>query len=177
MPKFYHFTSTFHLPLILKDGVLRTTESNVSYEIEDAGPRVVWFLDVPELGDAPHGLRGEYQAVDKSEVRFTVELPKSKVLRWAEFSRRYQQAEQARAAMIEAGGGPAAARRWWVTEAPVPRSRWRAVAVRRDEGWVDLGDADLDDIAEAPIDYEQVYLGGGRYDIRLRGEESSETNE
>ena len=45
--KLYHFTSRVHLPHILGAGELTTTDSNVSETVTE--PKVVWFMDTPDL--------------------------------------------------------------------------------------------------------------------------------
>ena len=43
--RLYHFTAATesHLGSIFREGRLRTTESNVSFPVEGAGPCVVWL--------------------------------------------------------------------------------------------------------------------------------------
>lgn len=105
--------------------MLRTTESNVSFMRTGAGPDVVWLLDTPDPDDYPHGLES---VVDKRAVRFTV---RTKAERWLDWIDRQPNADPTtKAVLIETGGGMEAARHWWVTEHPIPRSEWVKVESR-----------------------------------------------
>lgn len=130
--RLYHFTSPVHLPAIERAGVLRRTESNLHPLVEHAGPDVVWFTTeaVPLLG---HGLDGG--VADKAAVRFTVEVPPSWVHEWAPWAQGHGIDHGWLAALVESGGGAAAARTWRVTERPVRRERWVAVEHRPEAGW------------------------------------------
>jgi hypothetical protein len=126
--RLYHYTSRRHLPLILRDGFLRPTESNVSANREHAGPDVVWLLDRP-LADAPgsHGLNGA--SVDKTEVRFTVDLPPRVATRWLDWRHQKGMDPMWRATIIRTGGGLAAAKRWYVVPRAIPREEWADVSI------------------------------------------------
>lgn len=115
----YHFTSRYHLPHILNDGFLRPTESNVSFARAAVGPGVVWLVDEPELS-APHGLSGS--AVDKTAVRITVKVENAEP--WTEWVKRQPDDGWSRETLVRTGGGPAAARRWWVVQGPIFRENW-----------------------------------------------------
>lgn len=124
--RLYHFTSTAHLPVILREGRLRVTESNLSMLIPHVGPDVVWFVDTPELGDYDHGLSGSI--VDKREVRFTVDVPDTWVRHYLTWAMHSPDADTATlAAMISTAGGHEAAEHWYVTFRSVWRNRWARV--------------------------------------------------
>ena len=125
--RLYHFTSMVHLPSIIEAGVLRTTESNgdIRPGHEHALPDVVWLLDVPTLDGLSHGLAGS--AVDKTAVRFTVDVPRARVERWSDWAKRNKVDDLTRAVLVEAGGGWEAAKHWWITERAIPSRQWRAI--------------------------------------------------
>lgn len=91
----YHFTSTLHLPKILAAGFLETTENNVAkprfvngIDVNaNRGPGVVWLTTQETVtpGKA-FGLEGS--AVDKTECRITVQVPKRDVHRWDKWATR-----------------------------------------------------------------------------------------
>ena len=135
----HHFTSTVHLPRIFDAGHLRCTESNLHPITANAGPDVVWFttMDTPALG---HGLSGSI--VDKSEVRFTVDVPDNWVRPWLPWAEAQGIDAGWLSVMVEAGGGREAAESWRVTFRPVRSDRWVAVDRRTPSGlWVPVGDA------------------------------------
>jgi len=115
---FYHFTSETHLPLILRSGVIMPTESNVSFSREHGGPRVVWLLDSPELGELSHGL---HSVVDKTAVTIEVDVP---AIRWRDWEFAARMEPRWRQSFIDAGGGDEAADRWFILPAPIRESRW-----------------------------------------------------
>ena len=124
----WHFTSSHHLPSILREGVLRVTESNVSITEDHAGPDVVWLLDQP-VADAPHGLDGG--ALDKREVRFEV---RTQAVRWTDWIKTQPIEQVWLAALLRAGGGIEAARHWYIALDPIPESQWESVAIRQNDG-------------------------------------------
>ena len=67
MRKLYHFTSTYHLPLILNSGFLDLTESNLKQDEIGYKP-VVWLT----RNDTPHGHGLEGCSLNKHEVRITI---------------------------------------------------------------------------------------------------------
>lgn len=136
MPLFYHFTSTHHLKAILDAGRLNPTESNVGSPIPGweprgahVGPDVVWLLDTPELGGHPHGLvvpddsrlRSLY---DKTEVRFTVDVP---AIRWLDWEPAQCMHPEWKTVMIESAGGMDAVHHWYVFPAPIRANRWKEI--------------------------------------------------
>lgn len=124
---FYHFTSRRHLPVILTDGLLKPTESNVSPDEAHAGPPVVWLLDLPEIPVDSHGLRmPEGVDLDKTEVRFEVNVP---AIHWLDWEWTSMMDRQWREIIIRVGGGERAADHWYVWPAPIKRNRWISVEV------------------------------------------------
>jgi hypothetical protein len=113
----YHFTSAFHLPAILESGYLKTVESNVSFKREHAGPDVVWLTTSP-TPEAGNGLQGS--AVDKSEIRFTVEVDKRSVHKWREWAKARGSSPDAMAILARAGGSNS----WRVVAAPIRAESW-----------------------------------------------------
>ena len=120
--RLYHFTHPLHLPSILADGRLRTTESNVSFSRARVGPDVVWLIDEPEpdfSGEHSHGLYGA-----KQQVRFEVEVPGIKWTNWAWAAR---MTALDRDTLINSGGGIERAEHWYVFPAPIVARRWCSV--------------------------------------------------
>lgn len=122
---FYHFTSRLHMVHIQAAGLIRTTESNVGSPDprhtphgQHVGPDVVWLLDTPEAA-FDHGLRGS--AVDKTAVYVAVDVP---AIRWLDWGPAAAMDPRWRRTLIERGGGPTAAERWFVWPASIPRVRW-----------------------------------------------------
>ena len=135
----YHFTTALHVPSILAEGVLRTTDPNlfpdgpVTYRNEETGrlvtlggpiqgTPVVWLLDTSTV-EYDHGIGdGTGPGYDKRAVRFTVEVRGAMPwLRWIT-ARKFDAAHVAR--IVRAGGGRAAARHWYVVPRPIPRGEW-----------------------------------------------------
>lgn len=122
---FYHYTSLHHLPKIQADGVLKLTESNFSLFKEHAGPPVVWLTDLPELGEASHGLEGSYY--DKKQVRIEVRVP---AIRWLDWEPALNGMDAAsRDILIDTGGGMAVAEHWYIWPAPIRAIRWGAIHI------------------------------------------------
>ncbi|WP_198517634.1 hypothetical protein [Microbacterium lacus] len=119
----YHYTHESHMPSILQSGVIRLTESNVSFEKAHAGPDVVWLTTDPELlGSVSSGLR--YASGDsKAQVRITVSLPRHEVHTWGEWARKHGSSERALTTLAAAGG----ASKWRVIERPIERHEWVSV--------------------------------------------------
>lgn len=133
---YYHFTSTAHLPWILRDGFLKTVESNVGSPLasmpptgQHVGPDVVWLLGAPEL-QHDHGLGGNPH--DKTQVRFTV---RTRAARWSTWEPGLRMHPEWRRAMIMRGGGVGASKMWYVTPRVVHRAEWLALDVRQDGEW------------------------------------------
>jgi hypothetical protein len=119
---FFHFTHPGHLPSIMAEGVLRTTESNVSFTRPHAGPDVVWLIDQaePDFGDEhDHGL---YPA--KQGIRIEVAV---RAIRWLDWAWTSLMTHKDRSLLIKTGGGLERAEHWYVFPAPIPSSRWVSV--------------------------------------------------
>ena len=119
--RLWHFTSTLHLPMILRDGHLRTTESNLSPVKPHVGLPVVWFMDTPELTH-DHGLGGS--AVDKTAVRVEVDVRPAWVSEWLPWAEAQGINRWWLDALLSAAGGREAAERWHVTFRRIPRHMW-----------------------------------------------------
>jgi hypothetical protein len=112
----YHFTSATHLPRILADGYLKVAESNMSRTREHAGPDVVWLTRNPD--GAVQGWK-DGSAANKTEIRFTVDVPGREAHRWTEWSaRRGIDPKWAQALTLPGFSS------WYVVERPVPVSEW-----------------------------------------------------
>jgi hypothetical protein len=139
MTRFWHFTSALHLPHIMEAGTLRTTESNIDPVLPHAGPPVVWLLDEDHSDPDKNGLAGR---VDKSEIRFTVDVLESRCRRWVEWAPMNGAEHGWMVALAEAGGGWEYAEHWWVIARSIPRvsdkpggGRWLAIDRRVGDGW------------------------------------------
>lgn len=122
----YHFTHVGHLPSILAEGRLRTTESNISITKMHAGPDVVWLFDTPTIPEATTD--GSLYA-EKRRVRFTVSIPRAHVHQWSKWGPVQSMSPSWKEAFLKAGGGMSAARKWWVATSPIPASQWLEVTV------------------------------------------------
>ena len=126
--RLYHFTSTYHLPLILAAGELAPTESNIGSPSRKhkphgarVGPDVVWFTKSRVVPPGSHGLAGSI--VDKAEVRITVEVDDAVL--WSEFSSKHKIDPSWYAVLDARGLGTASS--WWVVARAVPSSQWLEV--------------------------------------------------
>lgn len=125
---FYHYTSPAHLPSIIRDGQIRTTESNVAGDVAYAGPSVVWLLDEPV---AVRGVDGLMSVVDKTLVRIEVDV---QAIRWLDWQWTAYMDPRWKEALIESGGGIERAEHWYLYPVPIQRRRWREVARRGETG-------------------------------------------
>lgn len=114
----YHFTCAEHLPEIEEDGYLKVTESNMSRTREHAGPDVVWLTSNPD--PAVHKW-DEGGPADKTEIRFTVDIPKREAHRWRTWSAA-RGIDPKWALNLASGAGPSGS--WYVVMRPVPSSEW-----------------------------------------------------
>jgi hypothetical protein len=80
----YHYTSTYHLPTILKEGLARGDVPVTPQK----GFNAVWFTTMNDAKPGEHGLSGS--AVDKTSVRITVELDRRDplLIKWGTFARK-----------------------------------------------------------------------------------------
>ena len=115
--KLYHFASAGRLAQIMDDGYLKVTESNMSRTREHAGPDVVWLTSDPDPSAQPWKSGAP---VDKTAVRFTVDVPKREAQRWRGWATR-RGIDPRWLKNIAASGGSG---RWYVIERPVPRAEW-----------------------------------------------------
>jgi|694.fasta_scaffold52883_10 hypothetical protein len=159
MKTVYHYTCLAHLPRILEMGFLKTTESNVSIERENAGPKVVWLTTDAEckhghgIGNNATYAAGRAQGIqvtpemmeqwDKTRVRFTVRLPNNHVHKWVEWSQKFQMDALWRKAFIKAAGGGTGT--WRVVEHPILQDRWVEVIDRHtgENLWTPRGRRDI----------------------------------
>lgn len=138
MKQLYHFTSKHHLELILKAGVITTTESNVGsphFALQPTGdhygPDVVWLLDTPVL-HYNHGLSMDPDSKiqmlwNKTEVRITVRVEGA--VPWLKWKPAEEMNPRWRRSFLQGVGGRDAARRWWVLEREIPRDEWLEIRV------------------------------------------------
>ena len=97
--RLYHYTSLYSLQKILKDGVLKTTCSNLLkpikphfkdgalVDITDSYKPVIWFTTVSDFQKAKGcGIIGG--AYDKTEVAIAVEITAQKFYKWTEWAKR-----------------------------------------------------------------------------------------
>jgi len=108
----YHYTSTYHLPMILEDGFLKPTESNLRADIENV-KNVVWLTDLYE--PTPYGLGLVGSIVDKSEIRITITRSK-KYKFWKVWSRQ-NKINKEWAKILEKDRNP---NNWYISEKPIP---------------------------------------------------------
>lgn len=123
-----HYTSPVHAPLIIEQGLLRPSESNISMLLPQAGPDVVWLtsdLQAPLSGDMVHGTYAL-----KRQVRFLVDLPETFAIKWTDWAPAAMMDPEWRTIMVAAGGGDEMADTWYVVPAPIRRSRWVSVEDR-----------------------------------------------
>jgi hypothetical protein len=121
MPVLYHYTSQLHLPLILRSGFLKLTESNVAMERPHAGPDVVWLTRDPSPWQAWMRMPGRLLPVDKGRIRFLVDVPHGELQSWSTWADQHGVADAWRRAMVDSGGPSDA---WYVTERIVPWQEW-----------------------------------------------------
>lgn len=112
----YHYTAptTSHLGSILAQGLIRTTESNISPTRPHAGPDVVWLTDSAD--------RDAQAWVTTSRLKLlavlVVELPADRLHHWPQWSREQGIDDATYEALAASGGDPES---WWVTTQPVRR--------------------------------------------------------
>jgi hypothetical protein len=124
MAALYHFTApaTSHLGSILREGRIRVTESNVSFDEEHAGPPVVWLTSNGEQ----HG-HGWHAGGPKLGARLTVEAQAEHYPAWA---RAHGVSTATLEALAASGGDPA---EWWVVPRPIYRPAIVALRIYADE--------------------------------------------
>lgn len=137
--RLWHFTSTMHLPFILQDGALKPSDSMLDTR-GPTGPECVWLLDTPHL-DHSHGLQTPGWAAGKTGVKFEVEIPDKRVVEWLGWAESNQIEADWLRAVLAAGGGPEAAKRWRCVFRSIPRGQWVSVSIRQKDGsWKQAGE-------------------------------------
>ena len=126
--RLYHFTAPAarsHLGSILREGWIRTTESNVSLEREHAGPDVVWLTTdgAPEAHAGwAVGLPGPIDGA-KTWARLTVDV--NDAVPWKDFATQHAMKRRDREALTAFGDGDS----WWVALRPIPRKEWAELQI------------------------------------------------
>lgn len=116
-----------HLPQIVARGRLMLTESNISLKRAHAGPPVVWFT-THETAEAGHGLKfdptfenlHDWAQIDKTRIRITVDLPKSRVTKFVHWAKSQGASAETLAELATLGGLYS----WWVSTQMVTMDRW-----------------------------------------------------
>jgi len=124
MKTLYHYTSLEHARQIIADGMIRTTEPNLSPDCrsdECGTPQVVWLTTDGGLKHT-HGL--DCPVTGKNRVRFTVKLPTRDAHKWKEWAVRKGIDKRWMRALMAAGGGALASYTWRVIERPITWPRW-----------------------------------------------------
>lgn len=124
----FHFTSIAKLPAILRSQRLQLSESGISEKRPMAGPPVVWLTKNGDPAAEAHGIHHDpvnqklhdYHLIDKTRIRFTVELPNVRVTRWADWARSHgiDRAYLSRVMSIKGAFS------WYVCERPITIESW-----------------------------------------------------
>lgn len=136
----YHFTSTKHVPMIQSAQALMLTDSMLDASDRFAGPPVLWLLDQPELGGFSHGIAYDHWPVDKSEIRFTVDVPDGWIRRWVDWARAQRIEHRWLEQTVKLGGGWDAADHWMISFSKVTADRWLEVRNMHTGEVLDLAD-------------------------------------
>lgn len=124
--RLYHFTSKQGYRGILEKGYIAIGDGNLSF-MPSNDNQVVWLTTSP-LPTGGHGLGGS--AYDKTQVRFTLDLPEDYVSRWATWADRKGIDPEWKECLIATGGGKESADTWWVAEDPIPDCFWTEINLR-----------------------------------------------
>lgn len=124
MTLLYHFTAKQHLQLIEASGVLRVTESNASFTERHKAPDCVWLTTSPLPRTISGSLSGS--RLDKSEVRFTVDVPHDELWSWRMFTSKYDVDPHWRRTLERLDPGW---RTWRMIFRDVPKSEWVSIGV------------------------------------------------
>jgi hypothetical protein len=171
----YHYTSFLHFAKIIVDGRLGVTDSNLSRDLAHAAPNVVWLTgsasaDSQGWGRAqmidapgPDGTVVRLRTPDKTEIRFTVDVPAQETHNWPRWSHRHGIENRwfRSLALAAPGSDPDD---WWVIERPVIRSEWKKVLRRRAEGgWIALAGWETEPDEASKAAWMEIYrqAGGG----------------
>jgi hypothetical protein len=122
----YHFTAptTSHLGSILRDGIIRPTESNLSLDETHAGPDAVWLTSNPD----PEANAGWANGRLKTAARLTVEIQDAQ--HWPTWSRAHGITDEAYDGLASVGDPE----EWWISERPIRAFKIVALAFQRIEG-------------------------------------------
>ncbi|MCP1674573.1 hypothetical protein J2T57_001675 [Natronocella acetinitrilica] len=131
----YHYTSTLHLPLILKSRVISTTH-NALHPTDQLGEPVVW-LTASDVFEAQLWAAG---ILDKTAIRLSIEIPRAHVQPWQDFARAQGADPVWLAVLAEVGGGDSD---WYVSTRPIDWSAVVAVDARENGGYQALRAAGL----------------------------------
>lgn len=139
----YHFTAREHMPEILRTGVLKLVESNISPKREHAGPDVVWLTNNPMWPIVPEGDSIGYNGLIhlKTAVRITVDVSHAK--RWRKWAQAQGVDQRWLAALAHVGGS----RSWYVVTTPIKQDNWVAIDVNPALGETLTGPALLDKLS------------------------------
>lgn len=133
---FYHYTSRMQLGQIMSVGELLMTANPFTPKEYGKAP-VVWLTDQDgsvRSGDTLcHGLNlAQHQlgrAVDRIEVRFTVDVPRDEVLDWEQFC---EQAFVPKRTMRKMDKWPLRPQWWYAISRSIPHTEWVEIGVGRD---------------------------------------------
>jgi hypothetical protein len=134
MTNLYHYTTALQWAEIERAGIIDTVESNVSLRVPNAGPNVVWLLDVPDAWSRQVGWLSGGQIATRHSVsdglepvvRIQVDVP---AVRWVDWDWTKRMSRRWRDAFIDARGGVRAATRWYVHPALIRHVSWLSVIV------------------------------------------------
>jgi len=137
----YHYTTPLHLESIGRDGFLKVTESNIGAPEgkgmepcgEHHGPDVVWLTDKDSTTCNRDTLRAGLKLVsvmpvpaqiDKSVIRFMVEVPDDEVVTWEPFAKEHGIHSRWKRTLEKNYARP----RWWfLVQRPIPSEEWRRI--------------------------------------------------
>ena len=131
---FYHYTSEPHLEIIQEEGIIRTTESNVSGTEEHIGPDVVWLFKEPLRGPTPQMLISAIDVkigtlyLDKSKIEIQVDVPDHEVRRADKFFKKLGADPQWIQHLEEMGQSKK--KKWYVITRNIPQVEWNNVTIR-----------------------------------------------
>ena len=120
--KLYHFTSVRHMKEILKNGVLRTTYSDI--QPDGAGPAVVWLTSNPNAKQGWTEREVPNFLFEKYGIRITVEISEKEAHRYPEWSREMGIHSKWFKLYTERDSDFG---NWRVVTRPIGRSEWRDV--------------------------------------------------
>ena len=127
-----------HIPNIIADGVIKTSESNVSPHEYGVGPDVVWLFKkpiknklVPQMLTTTANVGGNQKSipVDKSKIYIKVNLDPSEVQRADKFWKKNNVAEWW-VKKMEGLGGASKSKDWYVIQRNIDISEWVEIGDR-----------------------------------------------